>query len=184
MTLAGFEVDEAPHNMDGLLLHAWDESERVEAFTSRRVMDRWVAPRQPYRTGRSLLRAQYNALGKLNLAAIERIAVSKYQRGKAFNRQHPFVDILLSDITESDETLDTSELVREPLGPLSNGCRVRRVTVPTYRTATALNTPRPVPRVPRSLILSGTRLNLARGRIREERVSVGWSATSEAQPKI
>jgi len=106
MTLAGFEVDETPHNMDGLLLHAWDESERVEAFTSRRVMDRWVAPRQPYRTGRSLLRAQYNALGKLNLAAIERIAVSKYQRGKAFNRQHPFVDILLSDITEGEETLE------------------------------------------------------------------------------
>jgi hypothetical protein len=117
MTLAGFEVDETPHNMDGLLLHAWDESERVEAFISRRVMDSWVDPRQHYRTRRSLLRAQYNALGKLNLAAIERIAVSKYQRGKPFNRQHPFVDILLSDITESEETLDTSELVREPLAP-------------------------------------------------------------------
>jgi hypothetical protein len=82
MTLAGFEVDETPHNMDGLLLHAWDESERVEAFISRRVMDSWVDPRVPYRRRRSLLRAQYNALGKLNLAAIERIAVSKYQRGK------------------------------------------------------------------------------------------------------
>jgi hypothetical protein len=41
MTLARFEVDETSHNMDGLLLHAWDESERVEAFISRRVMDRW-----------------------------------------------------------------------------------------------------------------------------------------------
>jgi hypothetical protein len=39
MTLRGFEVDETPHNMDGLLLHAWDGSERVEAFISRRVMD-------------------------------------------------------------------------------------------------------------------------------------------------
>jgi hypothetical protein len=117
MTLARFEVDDTPHNMDGLLLHAWDESERVETFISRRVMDSWADPRRPYRTQRSLLRAQYNALGKLNLAAIERIAVSKYQRGKPFNRQHPFVDILLSDITESEETLDTSELVREPLPP-------------------------------------------------------------------
>jgi hypothetical protein len=117
MTLAGFKVDETPHNMDGLLLHAWDESERVEAFISRRVMDSWVDPRVPYRRRRSLLRAQYNALGKLNLATIERIAVSKYRRGKAFNRQHPFVDILLSDIAESEETLDTSELVREPLPP-------------------------------------------------------------------
>ena len=80
-------------------------------------MDSWVDPRVPYRRRRSLLRAQYNALGKLNLATIERIAVSKYRRGKAFNRQHPFVDILLSDIAESEETLDTSELVREPLPP-------------------------------------------------------------------
>jgi len=76
MTLAGFKVDETPHNMDGLLLHAWDESERVEAFISRRVMDSWVDPRVPYRRRRSLLRAQHNALGKLNLATIERIAVS------------------------------------------------------------------------------------------------------------
>jgi hypothetical protein len=25
-------IDDGPHNMDGLLLHAWDGSERVEAF--------------------------------------------------------------------------------------------------------------------------------------------------------
>jgi hypothetical protein len=80
-------------------------------------MDSWVDPLEPYRKRRSLLRAQYNALGKLNLAAIERIAASKYQRGTACNRQHPFVDILLSDITESGEALDKSELVREPLPP-------------------------------------------------------------------
>jgi hypothetical protein len=117
MPLTEIEVDESPHNMDGLLLHGRDGSERVEAFISRRVMDSWVDPREPYRKRRSLLRAQYNALGKLNLAAIERIAASKYQRGPAFNRQHPFVDILLSDITESEEALDTSELVREPSPP-------------------------------------------------------------------
>jgi hypothetical protein len=34
-------------------------------------------------------RAQYNALGKRNLAAIERIVAFKYQRGAAFNRRHP-----------------------------------------------------------------------------------------------
>jgi hypothetical protein len=65
--------------------------------------------------------------GKLNLAAIERIAVSKYQHGVAFNRQHPFVDILLSDITESEEALDTSELVREPTPPHSIGFHVREL---------------------------------------------------------
>ena len=117
MRLTEFEIDETPHSMDGLLLHAWDASKRVEAFISRRVMDSWVDPREPYRKRGSLLRAQYNALGKLNLAAIERIAASKYQRGVAFNRQHPFVDILLSDVTESKEALNMSELVREPALP-------------------------------------------------------------------
>ena len=117
MPLTGLAVDEGPHNMDGLLLHAWEGPERVEVFISRRVMDSWVDPREPYRGRRSLLRAQCNALGKLNLAAIQRIAVSKYQRGAASNRQHPFVDILLSDITESEEALDVSGLMREPPSP-------------------------------------------------------------------
>ena len=112
MPLTAFAVDEGPHNMDGLLLHACEWPERVEAFISRRVMDSWIDRVEPYQGRRSLLRAQYNALGKFNLAAIARIAVSKYQRGVAFNRQHPFVDILLSDITESGEALDTSELAR------------------------------------------------------------------------
>jgi hypothetical protein len=80
-------------------------------------MDDWVDPRQPYRGRQSLYREQYNALGKRNLAAIERIVATKYQRGPAFNCQYPFVDILLSDIMESEETLDTSELVREPRLP-------------------------------------------------------------------
>jgi hypothetical protein len=69
-------------------------------------MDDWVDPRQPYRGRKSLYREQYNALGKRNLAAIERIVTSKYERGPA-----PFVDVLLSDITESGEALDTRELV-------------------------------------------------------------------------
>jgi hypothetical protein len=117
MPLTGFAVDEGPHNMDGLLLHGWEGPERVEAFISRRVMDSWVDPREPYGGRRSLRRAQYNALGKFNLAAIERIVVSKYQRGAAFNRQHPFVDILLSDITESGEALDLGDCVRESSPP-------------------------------------------------------------------
>jgi hypothetical protein len=117
MNLKKFSVDDGPHNSDGLLLHGWDGDQHVTAFISRRVMDDWVEPRQPYRGRPSLYRAQYNALGKRNLSAIERIAASKYQRGPAFNRQHPFVDILLSDIMESEETLDTSELVREPRPP-------------------------------------------------------------------
>jgi hypothetical protein len=89
----------------------------VEAFISRRVMDSWVDPRGPYESRRGLFRDQYNALGKVNLAAIERIVTSKYQRGAAFNRQHPFVDVLLSDIMESGEVLDVSGLVRELLPP-------------------------------------------------------------------
>ncbi len=117
MPLTEIAVDDGPHNMDGLLLHAWDGSERVEAFISRRVMDSWVDPSGPYESRRSLFHGQYNALGKVNLAAIERIVTSKYQRGAVFNRKHPFVDVLLSDITESGEVLDVSGLVREQPPP-------------------------------------------------------------------
>jgi hypothetical protein len=77
-------------------------------------MDDWVDPKWPHGRRKSLFRAQYNALGKGNLSAIERIVTSKFQRGAAFNRQHPFVDVLLADITESGEVLDCSGLVREP----------------------------------------------------------------------
>ena len=81
-------------------------------------MDDWIDPRQSLEKRQSLFRSQYNALGKRNLPAIGRIVTMKYRRGAAFNRQHPFVDILLADITESREVLDVSELVHEP-PPLS-----------------------------------------------------------------
>jgi hypothetical protein len=111
--LTDLVVDDGPHNSDGLLLHAWNGPERVTAFISRRVMDDWVDPKRPYGKRTSLFRAEYNALAKSNLAAIDRIVSFKYRRGAAFNRQHPFVDVLLSDITESGEVLDLSELERE-----------------------------------------------------------------------
>jgi hypothetical protein len=103
-------VDDSPHNSDGLLLHGWDGDHRVTAFISRRVMDDWVDPREFPRSRKSLFRDEYNGLGKRNLSAIERIVTLKYQRGAAFNRQHPFVDVLLSDIMESGEVLDVKLL--------------------------------------------------------------------------
>jgi hypothetical protein len=106
MKLTQFAVDDSPHNRDGLLLHGRDGDQHVTGFISRRVIDDWVDPRQPYRRRKSLYREQYNALGKRNLAAIERIVTAKYLRGRTFNRQHPFVDVLLSDITESGEVLN------------------------------------------------------------------------------
>jgi hypothetical protein len=114
MSLTQFSVDNGPHNMDGLRVFAQDGSERIEAFIGR-VMDVWTDSVEHSGGRQSLFRDQYNALGKMNLAAIRRIVSAKYQRGAAFNRQHPFVEVLFSDITESDEVLDLSELVREPL---------------------------------------------------------------------
>ncbi len=108
--LARFRVDDSPHNSDGLLLHGWDGTEQVTAFIGRRVMDDWASPHRSLKSRNSLFRNQYNALGKSNLPAIERIVTCKYQRGLAFNRQHPFVEVLLSDITESGEVLDVSGL--------------------------------------------------------------------------
>ncbi len=112
MQLAHFAVDDSPHNRDGLVLHGWDGEQQVIGFISRRVMADWAEP-GCYAKRKSLFREQYNALGKRNLA-IEQIVTLKYRRGAAFNRQHPFVDILLSDIAESGEVLDVSELVRVP----------------------------------------------------------------------
>ena len=117
MSLTQFSVDSGAHNMDGLRLYAQDGTERVEAFIGRKVMDVWVDPVEHLGTRQSLFRRQYNALGKLNLAALERIVSVKYQRGAAANRQHPFVEVLFSDITESGEVLNLSELMREPLPP-------------------------------------------------------------------
>ena len=111
MPLTRLTVDEGPHNSDGLLLHAWDGTEKVTAFIGRRVMEDWVDPKQLGRR-QSLFSDQYNALGKRNLSVIKRIVASKYRRGAAFNPRHPFVDVLLSDITESGEVLDVSELLR------------------------------------------------------------------------
>jgi hypothetical protein len=117
MSLAQFSIDDGPHNMDGLRLFAQDGAEQVEAFVGRKVLDVW-ADSVEHRGGRqSLFRDQYNALGKLNLAALQRIVSGKYQQGAASNRQHPFVEVLFSDITESGESLDLTELVREPLPP-------------------------------------------------------------------
>ena len=117
MSLTQFRVDDGPHTMDGLRLLAQDGNKQIEAFMGRKVMDVW-AESVEHRGGRqSLFRDQYNALGKLNLAALQRIVSAKYQRGPAFNRQHPFVEILFSDVTESGEALNLSQLVREALPP-------------------------------------------------------------------
>jgi hypothetical protein len=78
----------------GLLLIARDGSEQVEAFIGRKVMDVWAGSVERRGERQSLFRSQYNAVGKLNLAAIQRIVNAKYQRGVAFNRQHPSVEIL------------------------------------------------------------------------------------------
>ncbi len=113
--LVHFALDESPHSSDGLLLHCWDGAEPVTAFISRHVMDDWVDPRRSPNSRKSLLRREYNALGKRNLPAIQRIVSAKYRRGPAFNRQHPFVDVLWSDITESGEALDVSGLATNTL---------------------------------------------------------------------
>jgi hypothetical protein len=103
--------------MDGLVIWAQDGARRVEGFIGRKVMDTWADPVEHLHGGQSLFRAQYDALGHRNLAAIGRIVDAKYQRGLAFNRQHPFVEVLDTDIVRSGEVLDLSGLVRAPLPP-------------------------------------------------------------------
>ena len=101
ISLTKFGIDDGPHNMDGLRLSARNGAEPVEAFIGRKVMDVWVESIEHRGGRRSLFREQYNALGKRNLEAIERIVSAKYQRGATHNRQHPYVEVLFSDITEA-----------------------------------------------------------------------------------
>ena len=115
--LTQFSVDETAHNRDGLVIEAYDRKQQVDAFISRRVLDEWVEPIAPPGRRRSLFRKQYNALGRKNLEAISRLVDAKYARGRAFNRQHPYIEILTSDIVESGESIDQTGLVRDPLPP-------------------------------------------------------------------
>ena len=110
--LVRFAVDESPHSSDGLLLHCLDGAEPVTAFISRRVMDDWADPGRSLKSRKSLYRHEYNALVNRNLPAIQCIVTDKYQRGLAFNRQRPFVDVLLSGVAENGEVLDMGEPVR------------------------------------------------------------------------
>ena len=117
MSVSQFNIDDGPHNMDGLRLVALDGAQPVEAFISRKVMDVWVDSIEHNGGQQSLFRSQYNALGKANLESIRRIVGTKYQQGATLNRQHPFVEVLFADIMESGEALDLSKLVRQPLPP-------------------------------------------------------------------
>ena len=78
MSLTQFRIDDGPHTMEGLRFFAEDGNERVETFMSRKVRDVW-AESVEHRGGRqSLFREPYNALGRLNLAALQRIVSAKY----------------------------------------------------------------------------------------------------------
>jgi hypothetical protein len=105
-------IDESEHSRDGLVLRAWDQVDAVTitAFISRRVIDEWVRSEEAPQKRMSLFRAEYTALGKRNLHAIQRIVAAKYQHGTASSDPHPFVDVLLADITDSGEALDIRAL--------------------------------------------------------------------------
>ena len=92
-------------------------TERVEAFVGPRCLMSGRSPSSTRGGRQSLFRDQFNTLGKLNLAPLQRIVSGKYQRGAASNQQRPFVEVLFSDITESGEDLNLTEFVRELLPP-------------------------------------------------------------------
>jgi hypothetical protein len=88
MSLAQFRGDDGPHGTDGLRLFAQDGAAGVEWFICK-MIDVW-AESVEHRGGRqSLFRSQYNELGKLNLAALQRIVSAKYQRGAALTASIP-----------------------------------------------------------------------------------------------
>lgn len=103
MPLAHFRIDEGPHTMDGLRLIARDGNKQVEAFMSRKVMDGGRIRRASWRTSKSFPRS-IQCAWQTEPPSLQRIVRAKYERGAAFNRQHPFVEVLFSDISQSGET--------------------------------------------------------------------------------
>src|ERR1700752_141911 len=110
-------VDESAHNRDGLVLRAWDEDKPVDVFISRKVMDFWVEPCGISAASRSLYRAEYNELGKRNIDSIAQIVAKKYDRSMSLDCECPYVEVLASDIVESDVAIDQSRLIRRLLPP-------------------------------------------------------------------
>jgi hypothetical protein len=106
--LTSLVIDDSEHNRDGLLLHSWDRDDAVTvtAFIGRKVIDGWVHQQEMPVARDSLFRHEYTALGRRNLAAIQRIVVAKYESTCAFNDPRPFVDVRLADIVASGETLN------------------------------------------------------------------------------
>lgn len=84
-------------------------------------MDGWVDPGQPYRGRKSLYRARSTMRSASATSQPSSESwhpnIGEVRRSIASTLLYPFVDILLSDIMESEETLDTSELVRDPPSP-------------------------------------------------------------------
>jgi hypothetical protein len=115
--ISQFAIDQRSHNRDGLVIRALDGAKEVDAFIGRKVMDQWANMGSLNPDSRSLYRAEYNALGVRNLSAIGRIVAQKYERGRVHNRQHPYVEVLISDIVESGQVLDQTQLRRAPLPP-------------------------------------------------------------------
>jgi len=105
-------VDETEHSRDGLVLHSSDQSPEITAFIGRRVMDEWVAGERRVNAGPSLYREEYNAIGADKLGVIARVVRAKYGDRSGFDAEHPFVDILLADISASGEWLDRGQQQR------------------------------------------------------------------------
>jgi hypothetical protein len=62
------------------------------------------------------------------MVAIERIVSANHRRGAAFNRQHPFMDVLFSVIAESGKALDLAQDMRQTVALSSQPARLREET--------------------------------------------------------
>jgi hypothetical protein len=98
--------------MDGMVLRAPDGSEYVRAFISRRVMTIWVEPIEPLGRQKSLSSHAIQFAWQAEPSGDWRIASCRYNRGLAFNRQHPSISYS-PDITRSGEALDVNDLARK-----------------------------------------------------------------------
>ncbi len=110
--------------MDGLRLSALDGSEAVEAFISAGCWTSGLPQSSTMGQNKvcSVTSTTHSANGTSSRSRVS--WTRNISEGAWLNRQHPFVEVLVSDIEESGETMDISGLVRAPLPPAFH--RIRR----------------------------------------------------------
>jgi len=107
--LSDFQVLREEGELDGVIVHSFDDQKLVLAFVPRRVLEDYF--RFPSVAGdRRPTIAECSSFVDINLPAFKRIIEGKYARGEyrmlnRYGSTHPLIEMTLADIQASNESL-------------------------------------------------------------------------------